>query len=160
LPLAATPPCPYAPCVGQVAHLPVSLLSRFVAADGENAAALPIRETLMKLSSALSMTCLAIVVSFGSRARAEKPNLMEKMVGKWEATTGPIKGAIFEFGKDGSLKLAVNGMNLEGKFKVVSPEVVEFTLQDKTSKVPYKFEKEILNLTDPEGNAVKLSRLK
>ena len=85
---------------------------------------------------------------------------MEKLLGKWEATNGPIKGAVFEFAKDGSLKLKVNDMNLEGKFKVASPEALEFTMNDKTHKVPFKFEKDVLNLTDPEGNVIKLNKLK
>jgi uncharacterized protein (TIGR03066 family) len=123
-------------------------------------AASPVREHLMKLSSLLSVACIAVVISFATRAWSDEPKPMEKMVGKWEATNGPIKGAIFEFGKDGSLKMTVKGMNLDGKYKVASAEVVEFTLQGKTDKVPYKFEKEFLNLTDPEGNVIKCTKLK
>ena len=82
------------------------------------------------------------------------------MVGKWEATDGPIKGAILDFSKDGTLKLKVADMNLEGKFKVASADIVEFTLQGKTTKVPYKFEKESLKLTDPEGNVITFVKMK
>jgi uncharacterized protein (TIGR03066 family) len=114
----------------------------------------------MKLPSLLSVACLAVVLSFADRVWADEPKAMEKMVGKWEATNGPIKGAIFEFGKDGSMKLTVGGMNMEGKYKVASADIVEFTIGGKTSKVPYKFDKEFLNLTDPEGNVIKCSKIK
>ena len=114
----------------------------------------------MKLSSSLALICLTVLIPFAACARADEPNVMEKMVGKWEATNGPIKGAIFEFGKDGSMTLKVADMLLKGKFTVASKDVVEFTLQEKTSKVPYKFEKDALNLTDPEGNVIKCVKLK
>ena len=112
----------------------------------------------MRVSSLVRVGCLGVLLAFAVHGRSDEPKAMEKFVGKWEATTGPIKGAVFEFGKDGALKLTVNGMTLEGKYKVASAEAVEFTLQEKTTKVPYKFDKNDLVLTGPDKKAMKFAK--
>ncbi len=121
----------------------------------------------MKLWS--SVSCLTLLIASVACARPDEPNVKDKLLGKWEATNGPIKGAIFEFVKDGTLKIAVKigdvAMNLEGKFSVASSENLEVTFKgpdgkEKTDKVKYKFEGANLNLTDPEGNLIKFTKLK
>ena len=123
----------------------------------------------MKLWSLVRAGCLAVLVAFAAHGRADEPKIMEKLVGKWDATTGPIKGAVFEFGKDGKLKLTVkmgdNTAKLEGKYKVASADIIELTFKgpddkEKTDKVKYKFDKEDVTLIDPEGNPIKLVKQK
>src|SRR5437763_353959 len=92
-----------------------------------------------------SVSCLTLLIASVACARPDEPNVKEKLLGKWEATNGPIKGAIFEFGKDGTLKIAILGMNLEGKFAVASSENLDVTFKgpdgkEKTDKVKYKFD--------------------
>jgi uncharacterized protein (TIGR03066 family) len=123
----------------------------------------------MKLWSLVRVGCLAVLVTFAASGRSDEAKLTEKFVGKWDATTGPIKGAVFEFGKDGKLKLTVKmgnkTANMEGKYKVASEEIIELTFKgpedkEKTEKVKYKFDKEDVTLIDPEGNPIKLVKQK
>jgi uncharacterized protein (TIGR03066 family) len=118
----------------------------------------------MKLWSLVRVGCLVVLVTFAASGRSDEAKLTEKFVGKWDATTGPIKGAVFAFGKDGTLKLTVKmgekTANLEGKYKVASEEIIELTFKDKTDKVKYKFDKEDVTLIDPEGNPIKLVKQK
>ena len=94
----------------------------------------------------------------------------EKLVGKWEAADEPIKGAIFEFLKNGDLKLTIKfGENkirsLAGKYKALSEDTLEMTVKgpdgkESTEKVKFKLEKESLSITGPDGKTIKFDKAK
>jgi uncharacterized protein (TIGR03066 family) len=111
--------------------------------------------------------CLAVLVTFAASGRSDEAKLTEKFVGKWDATAGPFKGFVFEFGKDGKLTLTMNTVDikikLDGKYKVVSEEIIELAITDKADKadkIKYKFDKADLTITDSEGRTIKLVKQK
>ena len=122
----------------------------------------------MKLWSSLAVACL-VVVSAAAAEKPADPKLQEKLVGKWEASEGEIKGAVFEFGKTGDLKLTIklgdNKIELGGKYKVASEDMIEMTIKgpdgkEQTEKLTYKFDKEVLSITGPDKKTIKFMKQK
>ena len=122
----------------------------------------------MKLWSSLAVACL-IVSAPCAVAEKPDPKLQEKFVGKWVASEGDIKDAVFEFGKTGDLKMVIkfgdNKIELGGKYKVTSEDTVEMTIKgpdgkEQTEKLKYKFDKEDLAMTGPDGKTIKFNKQK
>src|SRR5437660_993757 len=116
-----------------------------------------------------AFTCLFVLAPFVAAEKPAEPKTAEKILGKWEATESEIKGAVFDFAKDGVVKLALTfgeqKINLEGKYKFATEDTLEFTFKgpdgkEKTDKAKFKFDKENLVITDPDGKPVKFARVK
>ena len=123
----------------------------------------------MKLWSTLSVTCLIVVASFTANVRSAEAKVPEKLLGKWEASDGEIKGSIFEFVKNGDLKLNIKlsetKLDLTGKFKVLSEDSLEMTIKgpdgkETTEKLTFKFDKEVLSITGPDNKTFKFDKAK
>ncbi len=117
----------------------------------------------MNALSSVFVVCTLLVAGADDKAKAK-----DQIVGKWEATSGDIKGALIEFTKDGVVKVVFEQggqkINLEGKYKFTDEKTieVEIKVQDQTMKEKNKVEfkgKDQVILTDEKDMKVELKRV-
>lgn len=58
---------------------------------------------------------------------ASKPQ--DLIVGKWEGTAGPDRGATMEFAKDGTLKASNQGKSVDAKYRFVDDRSIKITIE-------------------------------
>jgi hypothetical protein len=103
-----------------------------------------------KLGSLLAACALLFVSACGSGPK-------DLIVGKWEAGDGPVK-LTAEFRKDSTGKLTIMGKTVQGNYRVVGDDVLEWTLGGTTTRSKLRVTASELELTK-DGQTIKYRKV-
>jgi hypothetical protein len=105
------------------------------------------------MNAKLNMALLACVALFVS---ACGPNPQSLILGKWEVESAMKMTA--EFNRDGTAKLTMLGQTVQGTYKLDGENMLEWTLNGRTTKGKVNVTATELELTDNENRTIKYRR--
>jgi uncharacterized protein (TIGR03066 family) len=114
------------------------------------------KENPMKKAICLAALACAVLLLSSSTARAQTPK--ELIVGKWLSLDEKQKGTL-EFTADGKLKVSIEGLTIDGTYKIVGEDGLEITIGKETNSGKFKVSKETLELIK-DGKTDKFKRIK
>jgi len=94
--------------------------------------------------------CVALILS----ACAPSPQSM--ILGKWEMESGLKVTAVFN--RDGTAQITMFGQTLRGAYKLTADNILEWTLNGRTTKAKAKVTPTELELTDDQNRTIKYKR--
>jgi uncharacterized protein (TIGR03066 family) len=110
-------------------------------------------------------TFFLVLAVFAPQVRSDEATdrAREMLLGKWEVTTGKIRGVI-EFGKDGEVMLSFGTQKVTGTFKLLDAATLEVEAkimgEVRKEKMDFIVSKDELVTTDANGRVEKYRRVK